>query len=185
LTKIGNLLERPPLSKNLVGGTPIIVDVDKLRRLAKKNVSIFDLALKVRANAWYNNSSAAVRRGVLEADAHLLRELLAAFDAFALASSLRAGGLLYFTDERLTLYRVHGENWSLTPVAKGIKEETRLRHARYILLAIRACRLIGSRLLNDEVNICLCGEERSKRALLTSSLPGAWHLASRAEDQYI
>ena len=82
-------------------------------------MSVFDLALKVRANAWYNNSSAAVRRGVLEADAHLLRELLAAFDAFALASSLKAGGLIYFTDERLTLYRVHGENWPFTSVAKG------------------------------------------------------------------
>jgi glycosyltransferase involved in cell wall biosynthesis len=170
----GNLLERPPLptSKNLVGGSPIIVDVDKLRGLAKRyNVSVIDLALKVRARAWHNSSSLAVSRGVLEAGAHLLRELPMAFDAFALASSLRAGGLMYLTDERLTLFRVHGENWSLTPVAKGIKEETRLRHARYILLAIRACRLISSRLLNDEVNICLCGEERSKRALLTSSLP--------------
>ncbi|MFP3288098.1 MAG: glycosyltransferase family A protein [Acidilobus sp.] len=168
----GNLLERPPLSKNLVGGTPIIVDVDKLRRLAKKyNVSVFDLALKVRANAWHNNSSAAVRRGVLEADAHLLRELLAAFDAFALASSLRAGGLLYLTDERLTLYRVHGENWSLTSVAKGSKEEMLLRRARTLLQAIRACRLIGSRLLNEEANICLCREEGDRRTLLTSPLP--------------
>jgi len=172
----GNLLERPPLSlpisKNLVGGSPIIVDVDKLRGLAKRyNMSVFDLALKVRARAWHNSSSLAVSRDVLEAGAHLLRELPTAFDVFALASSLRAGGLMYLTDERLTLFRVHGENWSLTPVAKGIKEETRLRRARYILLAISACRLISSRLLNDEVNICLCGEERSKRALLTSSLP--------------
>ena len=168
----GNLLERPPLSKNLVGGTPIIVDVDKLRRLAKKyNVSVFDLALKVRANAWYNNSSAAVRRGVLEADAHLLRELLAVLDAFALASSLRAGGLLYFTDERLTLYRVHGENWTFTSVAKGSKEEMLLRRARTLLQEIRACRLIGSRLLNEEANICLCREEGDRRTLLTLPLP--------------
>jgi len=168
----GNLLERPPLSKNLVGGSPIIVDVDKLRGLAKRyNVSVIDLALKVRANAWYNSSSLAVRRGVLEADAHLLRELPMAFDAFALASSVRAGGLMYFTDERLTLYRVHGENWTFMSVAKGSKEETRLRHARYILPAIRACRLISSRLLNDEANICLCVEEGGRRALLTLPLP--------------
>jgi hypothetical protein len=78
---------------------------------------------------------------------------------------------LYLTDEKLTLYRVHGENWSLTPVAKGSKEETRLRRAGYLLPAISSCRLIGSRLLNDETDICLCTEERSKRALLTSSLP--------------
>jgi hypothetical protein len=78
---------------------------------------------------------------------------------------------LYLTDEKLTLYRVHGENWSFVSVAEGSKEEMRLRRARYIILAISACRLIGSRLLNDEANICLCGEERSKRALLTSPLP--------------
>jgi len=170
----GNLLERSPLptSKNLVGGSPIVVDVDKLRGLAKRyNVSVIDLTLKVRTRAWHNSSSLAVRRGVLEAGAHLLRELPTAFDVFALASSLRAGGLLYLTDEKLTLFRVHGENWSLTSVAKGSKEEMCLRRARYIILAISACRLIGSRLLNEEVNICLCGEERSKRALLTSPLP--------------
>jgi len=172
----GNVLERPPpsllISKNLVGGSPIVVDVDRLRVLAKRyNVSVADLVLKVKANAWYNNSSAAVRRGVLEADAHLLRELLAAFDAFALASSLRAGGLLYFTDERLTLYRVHGENWSLTSVAKGSKEEMLLRRARTLLQEIRACRLIGSRLLNDEANKCLCREEGFRRTLQTLPLP--------------
>jgi len=168
----GNVLERPPLSRNLVGGSPIIVDVDKLRGLAKRyNMSVFDLAVKVRAYAWYNSSSLAVRRGVLEAGAHLLRELPMAFDAFALASSLRAGGLLYLTDERLTLYRVHGENWTFMSVVKGSKEEMRLRHARYLLPAIRACRLIGSRLLNDEANICLCIEEGARRALLTLPLP--------------
>jgi len=172
----GNLLERPPpslpTSKNLIGGSTIIVDVDKLRGLAKRyNVSVIDLALKVRASVWHNSSSLAVRRGVLEARRPLLRELPTAFDAFALASSLRAGGLLYFTDEKLTLYRVHGENWFLTSVAKGSKEETRLRRARYILPEISACRLIGSRLLNEEVNICLCREEGDRRTLLTSPLP--------------
>jgi len=172
----GNVLEKPPpsflISKNLVGGSPIVVDVDRLRELAKRyNVSVIDLVLKVRAYPWHNNSSLAVRRGVLEAEAHLLRELLTIFDVFALASSLGAGGLLYLTDEKLTLYRVHGKNWSFMSVDKGSKEETRLRRARYILLVISDCRLIGSRLLNDEVNTCLCGEERSKRALLTLPLP--------------
>jgi len=172
----GNLLERPPPSlptpKNLVGGSPIVVDVDRLRELAKRyNVSVIDLVLKVRAYAWHNSSSLAVRRGVLEAEAHLLRELPIAFDAFALASSLRAGDLMYFTDEKLTLYRVHGENWSLMSVAKGSKEEMRLRHAMYLLPAIIACRFISSRLLNDEANICLCVEESNKRALLTLPLP--------------
>ncbi|MFP3287130.1 MAG: glycosyltransferase family 2 protein [Acidilobus sp.] len=172
----GNLLERPPPSlptpKNLIGGSTIVIDIDRLRRFTKRyNMSVIDLALKVRAYAWHNSSSLAVRRGVLEAEAHLLRELPMAFDAFALASSLRAGGLMYFTDERLTLFRVHGENWSLMSVAKGSKEEMRLRRARYILSEISACRLIGSRLLNDEAIICLCMEEGDKRVLLTSPLP--------------
>jgi len=170
----GSVLERPPLPtpKNLVGGSPIVVDVDKLRRLAKRyNVSVIDLALKVRASAWYNSSSLAVRRSVLEARRPLLRELPTAFDAFALASSLGAGGLMYLTDEKLTLFRVHGENWSFVSVDKGSKEEMRLRRARYLLPEISACRLIGSRLLNDEANVCLCTEDGDKRALLTLPLP--------------
>jgi hypothetical protein len=32
----GNVLERPPISKNIVGGSTVIVDVDKLRTVAKK-----------------------------------------------------------------------------------------------------------------------------------------------------
>jgi len=32
----GNVLERPPISKNIVGGSTVIVDVDKLRTFAKK-----------------------------------------------------------------------------------------------------------------------------------------------------
>ena len=172
----GSVLERPPpsipISKNLIGGSPIVIDADKLRGLAKRyNVSVIDLALKVRAYPWHNNSSLAVRRRILEADAHLFRELPTAFDLFVLASSLRAGGLMYLTDEKLTLYRVHGENWSLKPVAKGSKEEAHLRYIRYSILALIACRLISLRLLNDVANFCLCGEEHRKTELLISSLP--------------
>ncbi|MFP3319594.1 MAG: glycosyltransferase family A protein [Acidilobus sp.] len=171
----GNVLEKPlpslPISKNLVGGSPIIVDVDKLRVLAKRyNVSVADLVLKVRVGADFNNSSLAVRRSALEVSAHLLRELLSNVDSFAFASSLRAGGLMYFTDEKLTLYRVHGENWSSAVRLKGSKE-MQLRHARALLQLISACKLIGSRLLNDEANKCLCLEEGVKRALLTLPLP--------------
>jgi len=172
----GSVLERPPhsilISKNLIGGSPIVIDADKLRGLAKRyNVSVIDLALKVRAYPWHNNSSLAVRRRVLEADAHLVRELPMAFDIFALANSVRTGGLLYFTDEKLTLFRVHGENWSLTPVAKGGKEEAHLRYIRYSILALIACRLISLRLLNDVANFCLCGEEHRKMILSISPLP--------------
>jgi len=172
----GSMIESPSpsllISKNLIGGSPIVIDAGKLRGLAKRyNVSVIDLALKVRAYPWHNNSSLAVRRRVLEAGAHLVRELPTAFDIFALASSLRTGGLLYFTDEKLTLFRVHGENWSLKPVAKGGKEEAHLGYIRYSILALIACRLISLRLLNDVANFCLCGEEYRKMTLLTSSLP--------------
>ncbi len=172
----GSVLEEPPpsilISKNVIGGSTIVIDAGKLRGLAKRyNVSVIDLALKVRAYPWHNNSSLAVRRRVLEAEAYLVRELPTAFDLFALASSLRTGGLLYFTDEKLTLFRVHGENWSLAPVAEGGKEEAHLRYIRYSILALIACRLISLRLLNDAANFCLCGEEDRKRTLLITPLP--------------
>jgi len=112
----GNVLERPPLptSKNLVGGSTVIVDVDKLHVFAKKyGMSVADLVLlTVRTLADTYSSSVSIRRSALEANAHLLKEAPIGIDLFVFASSLRAGGLMYFTDERLTLYRVHGENWS-------------------------------------------------------------------------
>jgi hypothetical protein len=172
----GNVLERPPpflsISKNLVGGSPIVIDVDRLRGLAKRyNVSVADLVLKVRVEADFNSSSVAVRRPVLEPHVQLLKRLPIGIDGFVFVSSLKAGGLMYFTDERLTLYRVHGESWTFMSVAKGSKKEMQLRHARALLQLISACKLIGSRLLNDEANKCLCLEEGVKRALLTLPLP--------------
>ncbi|MFP3287786.1 MAG: hypothetical protein RXP86_11050 [Acidilobus sp.] len=86
-------------------------------------MSVADLVLlTVRAGADFNSSSLAVRRSVLEANAHLLKELPTSIDLFIFVSSVKAGGLLYFTDERLTLYRVHGENWSSEFRLKGDKE---------------------------------------------------------------
>ncbi len=172
----GNVLERPPLyrpiSKNMVEESPLVVDIDKLRGLAKRyNVSVADLVLKVRVEADFNSSSVAVRRHVLEPHVQLLKRLPISIDSFVFVSSLKAGGLMYFTDERLTLYRVHGESWTFMSVAKGSKKEMQLRHARALLQLISACKLIGSRLLNDEANKCLCLEEGVKRALLTLPLP--------------
>ena len=163
----GNVLERPqlPTSKNLVGGSPIVIDVDKLRELVKRyNVSVADLVLKVRARADFNNSSLAVRRSALEVSAHLLRELPSSVDGFTFASSLRAGGLMYFTDERLTFYRVHGESW--TP---GFTSEegnkAYLKRAKAFLQIMVAYRLIGHRLFNDNINVYLCAERFYKRWL--------------------
>jgi len=128
----GNVLERPPpslpTSKNLVRGSPIVIDVDRLRWLAKRyNMSIADLVVKVRARADFNNGSIAVRRPVLESQVQLLKGLPSSIDSFVFVSSLRAGGLMYFTDERLTLYRVHGENWSFAFGLKKGGKETQLR----------------------------------------------------------
>ncbi|MFP3172207.1 MAG: glycosyltransferase family 2 protein [Acidilobus sp.] len=160
----GNVLERPPLpiSKNLVRGSPIVIDVDRLRGLAKKyNVSVADLVLKARARADFNNSSLAVRRSALEVSAHLLRELPSSVDSFTFASSLRAGGLMYFTDERLTLYRVHGGNWTPGFTSEEGKE-TYLKRAKAFLQIMVAYRLIGHRLLNDDINVYLCAERSCK-----------------------
>ncbi|MFP3287909.1 MAG: glycosyltransferase, partial [Acidilobus sp.] len=171
----GNVLERPPPSlptpKNLVGGSTIVVDVDKLRVLAKRyNVSIADLVLKVMVGADFNNSSVAVRRHVVESHAQLLKRLPASIDNFVFVSSLKAGGLMYFTDERLTLYRVHGENWSSESRLKGSKE-MQLRRARALLQVIKAYKLIGSSLLDDDIITYLCARSFFKGSLLLLPLP--------------
>ncbi|MFP3287480.1 MAG: glycosyltransferase family A protein [Acidilobus sp.] len=175
----GNVLERPPpsrfISKNLVGGSPIVIDVDKLRGLAKRyNVSVADLVLKVRAGADINGSSIAVRRPVLEPHVQLLKRLPIGIDIFVFVSSVKAGGLLYFTDERLTLYRVHGENWSSygedqfsrAHIARSGSNKMYLRRAKFLLSYIKAYKLIGSSLLNDDVNRYLCIEKSYKGSLL-------------------
>jgi glycosyltransferase involved in cell wall biosynthesis len=169
----GNVLERPPRSKNLVGGSPIVIDVDKLQMLAKKyGMSTVDITLKIRVGADFNNSSVAVRRHVVESHAQLLKRLPAGIDNFVFVSSLKAGGLMYFTDERLTFYRVHEENWTYyawsyyAHVAKGEINEMYLRRVSARLQSINACRLMCSRLLDDDVNQYLCFERLSKGALL-------------------
>ena len=166
----GNALKRPPLSKNLVGESPALIDVNKLDIFAKKHgMSVIDVILKIRAGADINSSSLAVRRSALEVNAHLLRELPAGFDVFAFVSSVKAGGLMYFTDEKLTLYRVHGENWSRP--AKGEGKGAYLKLARTLLVAINAYRLISSRLLNDDINEYLCFERLHKGELQLLPLP--------------
>jgi glycosyltransferase involved in cell wall biosynthesis len=178
----GNLLERPPpslpISKNLVGGSPIVIDVDKLRGLAKRyNVSVIDLVLKVRAGADFNSSSVAVRRPVLEPHVQLVKRLPINIDNFVFVSSVKAGGLLYFTDERLTLYRVHGESWShyawshYAHAAKGEINEMYLRRVSARLRSINAWRLMCSRLLDDDVNEYLCLERLNRGSLLLRLQP--------------
>jgi glycosyltransferase involved in cell wall biosynthesis len=172
----GNALERSralSVSKNLVGGSPIVIDVDKLRGLARRyNVSVIDLVLKVRAGADFNSSSMAVRRPVLESHVQLLKRLPINIDNFVFVSSVKAGGLMYFTDERLTLYRVHGESWShyawshYAHVAKGEINEMYLRRVSARLRSINAWRLMCSRLLDDDVNQYLCFERLNRGSLL-------------------
>ena len=169
----GNVLERPPRSKNLVGGSPIVIDVDKLQMLAKKYVmSTVDITLKVRAGADVNGSSMAVRRPVLESHVQLLKRLPIGIDNFVFVSSLKARGLMYFTDERLTLYRVHEENWTYyawsyyAHAAKGEINEMYLRRVSARLRSINAWRLMCSRLLDDDVNQYLCFERLNRGSLL-------------------
>jgi hypothetical protein len=94
----------------------------------------------------------------------LLRELPISVDSFTFASSLKAGGLMYFTDKKLTLYRVHGGNWSPDFTSEEGKE-TYLRRVKAFLQGMIAYRLIGHRLLNDDINVYLCVERFNKRWL--------------------
>jgi len=77
---------------------------------------------------------------------------------------------MYFTDERLTLYRVHGGNWSSELLLKG-GEEMQLRRARALLQIIKARKLIGSILLDDDVNKYLCERNFLKGSLMLLPLP--------------
>jgi len=171
----GNVLERPPLptSKNLIGGSPIVIDTNELQKLAKRyEADAADLVLRLRARADFNSSSESIRRSALEANAHLLKELQISVDDFIFASSLKAGGLMYLTDERLTLYRVHGENWSFDiDIARSESNNMYLRRAKTLLYLTKAHKLIGSRLLNDDVNRYLCFEMLNRGALLLLPLP--------------
>jgi hypothetical protein len=94
----------------------------------------------------------------------LLRELPSSVDGFTFASSLRAGGLMYFTDERLTFYRMHGESWSPEFTSEE-GNKAYLKRAKAFLQIMVAYRLIGHRLLNDNINVYLCAERFYKRWL--------------------
>ena len=173
----GNLLERSPLptSKNLIGGSTIVIDINELQKLAKRyKIDAVDLVLRLRALAAFNSSSESIRRSALEVNAHLLKELPTNVDLFVFASSVKAGGLMYFTDERLTLYRVHGENWSSSWSSalrlKGGKE-MQLRRARALLQVIKVHKLIGSSMLDNVIIRYLCIGNRFKRSLLLLPLP--------------
>jgi len=139
-------------------------------------MSVADLVLlTVRTLADFNSTSLAVRRSALEADAHLLKELPIGVDLFIFASSLRAGGLMYFTDERLTLYRVHGGNWSSNwtftfRLEEGGKE-VQLRRARALLQLIKVLKLIGSNLVDDDIITYLCARSFFKGSLMLLLLP--------------
>jgi len=78
---------------------------------------------------------------------------------------------MYFTDERLTLYRVHGENWSSELIRLKGGKEMQLRRARALLQLIKARKLIGSILLDDDVNEYLCFRNLFKGSLMLLPLP--------------
>jgi len=64
---------------------------------------------------------------------------------------------MYFTDKRLTFYRIHNENW--TPAfAIGKEREIHIKKFRSLLQTVAALRLIESQLLEGELNIYACRE---------------------------
>jgi hypothetical protein len=178
-------LEILSISKNLVGESPNSYCVNKLRGLAKRcNMSVADLAPKVRARADFNGSSLAIRRSVLEVSVHLLRGLPISVDSSTFASSLKASGLMYFTDERPTFYRVRGGSW--TPEFTSEEgNEAYLKRAKASLKIMIAHRLMGHRLLNDDINVYLCAERSYKRWLqpLLQSELGALPTAEAEPDR--
>jgi hypothetical protein len=82
---------------------------------------------------------------------------------------------MYFTDERLTLYRLHGENlssnWTSAFRPKKGGKEMQLRRARALIQVIKVYKLIGSSLLDDDIIRYLCYRNLSKGSLLFLPLP--------------
>ncbi len=71
---------------------------------------------------------------------------------------------MYFTDERPTFYRVRGGSW--TPEFTSEEgNEAYLKRAKASLKIMIAHRLMGHRLLNDDINVYLCAERSYKRWL--------------------
>ena len=142
-------------SKNLVNGDDVVVSARSLRTIAEgARVSTADLVLKyIRARAGFNNSSIAVRRETLEAVSGLLRRLPGSIDTFTFSSALASDGLLYFTDRRLTLYRVHGASFSSAnfSVQLGNSRAAELRAALGYLNIAVAYRLV-TEVLGDDCN---------------------------------
>jgi len=101
-------------SRNLIRNCDVIIDVDRLRKLARDyKISVTDIILRhVRILADVNNSSLAVKKYVLEHNYDLLMMLPVGIDNFIFAASIKTGELMYFTDKRPTFYRIHGENWT-------------------------------------------------------------------------
>ena len=159
------------VSKNIIKAEDAVISVEALREVSKRyKVDLVGFVLRfVRAHADFNGSSMAVRREVIEAVSGLLRELPIGIDIFTFSSALKAGGLLYFTDRRLTLYRAHSENWSSTSAVGG-RHEVYVRQARARLQLTLANRIVGS-LLGDDVNYYLCHEIVSRGGFQYLPLP--------------
>ncbi len=153
----GRRLENPLRpSKNLVRGDDIIFNPKALQGVSKRyGTSIADLILKyVRVRADFNSSSIAVRRRIVESHAQLLKRLPISTDSFVFAASLRSGGLFYFTEKKLTLYRVHGANVSVSSPGEG--SEAYMMQAKYLLQLNEAYNIIGSELLEGGLNVYIC-----------------------------
>jgi len=64
---------------------------------------------------------------------------------------------MYFTDKKLTSYRIHGENWSsIFTIGKG--RETYIKKFRPFLQVMVGHRVIAYQLLEEELNIYACSE---------------------------
>ena len=105
-----------------------------------------------------------MKKYVLEHNYDLLMMLPCCLDSFTFASSIKTGGLMYFTDKRPTFYRIHGENW--TPAfAIGKEREIYIKKFRSLLQYVATLRLIVSQLLEEELNFYACSEPHHRAGL--------------------
>jgi len=118
----GNKLENPvyqnlkPKIKNVLipNNKNFIIKISSLKNIAKfARMNPYDvLFFYITDKGYYNNSSIAIKRDIINKYIELFKKIIIALDKFFYTISLASEGSIFFTDDELTYYRVHKESHS-------------------------------------------------------------------------
>ncbi|MFP3317333.1 MAG: glycosyltransferase family 2 protein [Candidatus Nanopusillus sp.] len=104
--KIKNILI--PNDKNFIIKTSTLKNIAKFAKMNPYDFLFFYITDK----GYYNNSSIAIKRDIINKYIELFKKIIIALDKFFYTISLASEGSIFFTDDELTYYRVHKESHS-------------------------------------------------------------------------